>query len=143
MSAVARRAGVGVASLYSRYRSKEELIRQLSIGGMQSITDQARAALSQSDARSLRCGPRTSSLAGPCTCWPWGSFVLLASRIPGVGQTVHMFAYVAAVPALVSVVSVVWFNGSVFILLGRLLCMIWIVIAAVRVNRHLSRDAEG
>jgi hypothetical protein len=70
-----------------------------------------------------------------------GIFVLLASRIPRFGKPVRVFAYVAAVPALVSVVSLVWFNGSVFILLGRLLCMIWIVVAAVSVNRRLSRDA--
>lgn len=50
MSAVARRAGVGVASLYSRYQSKEELIRQLSMAGMQNLTDQARAALGEPDA---------------------------------------------------------------------------------------------
>lgn len=68
-----------------------------------------------------------------------GIFVLLAARIPGFGKTVRVFAYVAAVPALVSVVSLVWFNGSVFILLGRLLCMIWIVVAAVSVNRRLGR----
>jgi len=72
-----------------------------------------------------------------------GIFVLLASRIPGFGKGVRVFAYVAAVPALVSVLSLVWFNGSVFILLGRLLCMIWIVIAAVSVSRRLSRDARG
>ncbi|MDR3036208.1 MAG: hypothetical protein LBV78_24465 [Kitasatospora sp.] len=72
-----------------------------------------------------------------------GIFVLLASRIPGFGKTVRVLARVAAVPALVSVVSLVWFNGSVFILLGRLLCMIWIVVAAVTVNRRLSRDAAG
>ena len=72
-----------------------------------------------------------------------GIFVLLASRIPGFGKGVRVFAYVAAVPALVSLVSLVWFNGSVFILLGRLLCMIWIVVAAVSVSRRLSRDARG
>ena len=72
-----------------------------------------------------------------------GIFVLLASRIPGFGKRIRVFAYVAAVPALVSVVSLVWFNGSVFILLGRLLCMIWIVIAAVSVSRRLSRDAQA
>ena len=42
-----------------------------------------------------------------------GIFVLLASRIPGFGKRIRVFAYVAAVPALVSVVSLVWFNGSV------------------------------
>ena len=72
-----------------------------------------------------------------------GIFVLLASRIPGLGKRIRVFAYVAAVPALVSVVSLVWFNGSVFILLGRLLCMIWIVIAAVSVSRRLSREAQA
>jgi hypothetical protein len=72
-----------------------------------------------------------------------GVVVVLASRIPGFGKRIRVFAYVAAVPALVSVVSLVWFNGSVFILLGRLLCMIWIVVAAVSVSRRLSRDAQA
>jgi hypothetical protein len=72
-----------------------------------------------------------------------GIFVLLASRMPGFGKAVRVFAYVAAVPALLSVVSLVWFNGSVFILLGRLLCMIWTVVAAVSVSRRLRRDGQG
>ena len=71
-----------------------------------------------------------------------GIFVVLASRIPGFGKAVRVFAYVAAVPALLSVVSLVWFNGSVFILLGRLLCMTWTVVAAVSVSRRLSRNAR-
>jgi hypothetical protein len=67
-----------------------------------------------------------------------GVFVLLASRTPGFGKPVRVLAYVAAVPALLSVVSLVWFQGAVFILLGRLLCMVWAVSAAVSSIRRLS-----
>jgi hypothetical protein len=71
-----------------------------------------------------------------------GVFVLLASRMPGFGKPVRVLAYVAAVPALLSVVSLVWFQGAVFILLGRLLCMVWAVSAAVSIIRRLSRRTQ-
>lgn len=67
-----------------------------------------------------------------------GIFVLTASRLPGFGKAVRIFAYVAAVSAVVSLVSLVWFEGAVFILLGRLLCMAWTVTAAVYLTRRLS-----
>ena len=43
---------------------------------------------------------------------------------------------VAAVPAVLSVVSLLWFPASILILLGRLLCMIWTISAAVSVTRR-------
>jgi hypothetical protein len=72
-----------------------------------------------------------------------GVFVFLASRTPGFGRPVRVLGYVAAVPAVVSVVSLVWFQGAAFILLGRLLCMVWAISAAVSITRRLSRRREG
>jgi hypothetical protein len=68
-----------------------------------------------------------------------GIFVLLAARIPGFGKAVRVFAVVAATPALVSLVSLVWFQGALFILLGRLLCMVWVICAAVSATRRSAR----
>ena len=65
-----------------------------------------------------------------------GLFVLLASRMHGFGKAVRVFAVVVAVPAIASLVSLLWFNGSVLILLGRLLAMVWTIAAAVSVARH-------
>lgn len=71
-----------------------------------------------------------------------GAFVLTASLMPGFGKPMRVFAIVAAVVAVVSLSSLVWFNGSAFILLGRLLCMAWVVSAAVRVV-WVSRRSGG
>jgi hypothetical protein len=43
------------------------------------------------------------------------------------------------VPAIASLVSLAWFQGAALILLGRLLCMAWIISAAVCVTRRLAR----
>jgi len=72
-----------------------------------------------------------------------GVFVLLAARMPGFGRPIRVLAYIAAVPALLSVVSLVWFEGAAFILLGRLLCMVWTISAAVSVTRQLSRTTRA
>jgi hypothetical protein len=68
-----------------------------------------------------------------------GVFVLLASGIPGFSKGVRVFGYIAAVPAVLSVASLVWSQGAALILLGRLLCMIWTICAGVSVTRRLSR----
>jgi hypothetical protein len=70
-----------------------------------------------------------------------GVFAVLASRILGMSKPVRVLSYVAAVPAVLSVVSLVWFEGAVFILLGRLLCMVWTISAAVSVTRRLSKGS--
>jgi AcrR family transcriptional regulator len=49
MSAVAHRAGVGQASLYRRYPSKETLLAEVSERGMTEMGAQARAALADAD----------------------------------------------------------------------------------------------
>jgi AcrR family transcriptional regulator len=45
ISAVARRAGVGISALYGRYASKDELLRKLCHDGLQRYVDETEAAL--------------------------------------------------------------------------------------------------
>jgi AcrR family transcriptional regulator len=45
IAAVAERAGVGISALYRRYRSKEELLQQLSLDGLRRYIAEAEAAL--------------------------------------------------------------------------------------------------
>jgi AcrR family transcriptional regulator len=45
IAAVAKEAGVGISALYSRYGSKEELLRQLCAEGLQRFTTEVEAAL--------------------------------------------------------------------------------------------------
>ncbi|HUO74330.1 MAG TPA: TetR/AcrR family transcriptional regulator [Solirubrobacteraceae bacterium] len=45
ITAVAKRAGVGISALYSRYGSKEELLRTLCNDGLQQFVDETEAAL--------------------------------------------------------------------------------------------------
>lgn len=68
-----------------------------------------------------------------------GVFVLLAARAPGFGRPVRIFGYVAAAVSVLSLVSLVWYTGSVLIVLGRLLCMVWVICAAVSTTRQLAR----
>ena len=49
MASIAERAGVGIGALYRRYPSKDELIVQMSIAGMDWITERATTAI-ESDA---------------------------------------------------------------------------------------------
>src|SRR5215210_1571406 len=45
ISAVAERAGVGISAMYRRYRSKEELLQQLSLDGLRRYIAEVEAAL--------------------------------------------------------------------------------------------------
>jgi AcrR family transcriptional regulator len=45
ITAVAKRAGVGISALYTRYGSKEELLRKLCRDGLQRFVDETEAAL--------------------------------------------------------------------------------------------------
>lgn len=65
-----------------------------------------------------------------------GLFVVLAARMPGFGRAVRVLGYVAAGVSVLSLISLVWFEGAAFILLGRLLCMVWTISAAVSVARR-------
>jgi hypothetical protein len=53
-------------------------------------------------------------------------------------MTTHDLIPANARPAIVSVTSLVWFQGAAFILLGRLLCMVWVIAAAVSATRRLA-----
>lgn len=64
-----------------------------------------------------------------------GIFVWLASRTSGFGAPVRGLATVAAVVAVLSLASLLWFYASAFILLGRLLCMLWTICAAASILR--------
>ncbi|HET9423170.1 MAG TPA: hypothetical protein VFO49_18670 [Nocardioides sp.] len=68
-----------------------------------------------------------------------GIFVWLASRGGGFGRGVRGLAWVAVVPSVASLISLVVFEGAALILLGRLLCMIWTVSAAVSASRSIAR----
>ena len=49
MADIARRAGVGIGTLYRRYPSKEALVLQLCLDGMRQLEGVARAALGRVD----------------------------------------------------------------------------------------------
>lgn len=68
-----------------------------------------------------------------------GIFVWLASRTPGFGRPVRGLAAVAVVVAFLSLSSLLWFYGAAFILLGRLLCMLWAICAAVSIIRGSAK----
>ena len=68
-----------------------------------------------------------------------GVFVWLASRGGGFGRGVRGLAWVALVPSVASLISLVVFEGAALILLGRLLCMVWTVSAAVSASRAIAR----
>jgi hypothetical protein len=72
-----------------------------------------------------------------------GVFVLFASRAPGTSRRLRILARVAAVPAVLALSSLVVWQGAAFILLGRLLCMIWVVSAAVSLTRSGTRTVPG
>lgn len=69
-----------------------------------------------------------------------GLFVLAASRATVFGRPLRVFAVVVAVIAVASLLSLGIFYASVLILAGRLLAMIWCVVAAVRLA---LRTREG
>src|SRR5215211_8917567 len=73
ISAVAKRAGVGISALYRRYGSKEELLRQLSGDGLRTYIAEAEAALADEGD-------------------PWAAFV-------GERRLVHAHAHATAVGA--------------------------------------------
>ena len=70
-----------------------------------------------------------------------GVFVWL-TRTAFPGRGIRVLGVVAAVPALLSAASLAWFEASVFILAGRLLCMVWTLaagVALVRLGRASAR----
>lgn len=63
-----------------------------------------------------------------------GVYVRLTSlALPGRG--IRVFGLIATVPALLSVISLAFFYANALILLGRILCMLWIVTAGITLFR--------
>src|SRR5215211_129809 len=58
ISAVAKRAGVGISALYRRYGSKEELLRQLSGDGLRTYIAEAEAALAGDASKAMELNVR-------------------------------------------------------------------------------------
>lgn len=71
-----------------------------------------------------------------------GLFAALSGAAVG-GRWLRVLSWVAAVPAVLSLVSVFWFYGSALILLGRLLCMLWTLAVAVALLRARRTDRPG
>lgn len=66
-----------------------------------------------------------------------GLFALAASRIPGMSKPVRIFAIVLAVIAVGSLASLAIYYASILILAGRVLGMVWCVVAAISLARRL------
>lgn len=63
-------------------------------------------------------------------------FVALTARDTGYGRPLRLLGLVALTAGVLSLSSLVVFEGAAFILLGRLLCMVWVVGAAVSLLRR-------
>lgn len=64
-----------------------------------------------------------------------GVFVLLAARIPGASPQLRMLGYVAASAAVAASASTAVIGAAPIVVVGHLLCMLWILTAAVGVRR--------
>ena len=62
ITAVAKHAGVGISALYTRYGSKEELLRTLCTGGLQTFVRETETRSSASS------GARTTGRSSPTSC---------------------------------------------------------------------------
>lgn len=72
-----------------------------------------------------------------------GVFVVLAAQLSEFGKGMRVFAWIAAVPAFASLISLLVFEGAALILLGRLLCMVWIITAAIIATVRIGRRARA
>jgi hypothetical protein len=74
-----------------------------------------------------------------------GLFVFAAAKAFGraelVGSPTRWFGYVAGASAMLSVLSLVFYYASAFLPVGRVLCMVWTVVAAVVVARSRAVGA--
>lgn len=70
-----------------------------------------------------------------------GTFAFLTSREGAFGRPVRVLSAVALGACVLSLASLVVFEGAAFILLGRLLCMVWAISAAASLIRR-GRRAE-
>ncbi|MEU8633007.1 hypothetical protein AB0C38_12620 [Amycolatopsis sp. NPDC048633] len=68
-----------------------------------------------------------------------GLFVFVAAKALGraglAGSPTRWFGYVAGTLAMLSVLSLVFYYASAFLPVGRVLCMVWTVVAAVVASR--------
>lgn len=64
-----------------------------------------------------------------------GLFVGFLSQLPGWTRPVRVFGLIAAIPAVLSIASTMWFYASVLLPAGRLLCMVWLVVGGISVLR--------
>lgn len=81
ISRIAERAGVGVASLYARYRSKDELAYQMVLAGMNDVIAEAQAALDQPDAWEA-----FAEFMRRCTALGTGALVRFVASVPGTDE---------------------------------------------------------
>ncbi len=65
-----------------------------------------------------------------------GAFAFLTSREGGFGKAVRVLSAVAVVVCVLSLSSLFVWQAAAFILLGRLLCMVWTISAAVSLIRR-------
>lgn len=65
-----------------------------------------------------------------------GLFVGLLSLLPGWPRSVTILGVVAAILAVLSIASTVWFYASILLPVGRLLCMLWLVLAGILLLRR-------
>ncbi len=92
MSAIAEKAGVGMGSLYRRYRSKDELIRRLCTESMQRTLEMAERALAEEpDGWSALSRFLHESVRGGA-----GSFAGMAGSFPVTGDMVELAERAAA-----------------------------------------------
>lgn len=68
-----------------------------------------------------------------------GVFTLLASRADVFGRGVRRFGTIAAVLAIASIFSLVFYFANAFLPIGRIACMIWLISAAVSLIRSSRR----
>jgi hypothetical protein len=68
-----------------------------------------------------------------------GVFVFTLTRLAGWTRPVRVMAWIGAVPAVLSILSVFWFYASALLPLGRVLCMVALVVAGVSLARGRSR----
>ena len=68
-----------------------------------------------------------------------GAFAFLTSREGEFGRPIRVLSTVAAVVCVLSLSSLFVFQGAAFILLGRLLCMVWAISAGVSLTRRMRR----
>ncbi|GAA2273719.1 hypothetical protein GCM10009853_029460 [Glycomyces scopariae] len=71
-----------------------------------------------------------------------GVFVWLATRGAAWTRPVRVMGWVAAVPAVLSVLSLLWFYASPFLPVGRLLCMVCLVVVGISLARGASPRAR-